>query len=346
MKTHILLLLLILYTLLVNAQSDSSSLAIAFYNTENFFDPADDSLKNDDSYTPDGSNRWNLKKMYHKRDHLAKVFLSMNEWTPPDLIGLAEIENDFVLKALIAHPGMKKYEYKFIHLDSPDSRGIDVAILYRSNRITILDSYPIKIIFPFEPQSKNRDILYVKVLTITSDTLHFFVNHWTSRFGGAGATIMKRNYYAAVLRQKVDSLLQNNPNSSICIVGDFNDYPTDFSLYHILNAREWVEKKSNLVNLMLQYNKFQNKGTHKNEAFWGCLDQIIISSNLLDSLSRISLVENDLIYHPEFLLIPDEKMGGEKPFRTFTGLKYSGGYSDHLPVIVRFRLKKEKVKSG
>ncbi len=346
MKTHVLLLLLILNTLFVNAQSDSSSFAIAFYNTENFFDPANDSLKNDDAYTPDGSNRWSYKKMYHKRDQLVKVFLSMNEWNPPDLIGLAEIENTVVLKALISHPGMKKYGYHFIHFESPDTRGIDVAVLYRSTKVTILETYPISIQFPFDPVSNNRFILYVKALTLSSDTIHFLVNHWTSRFGGAGATILKRNFYAQVLREKVDSLKNSNRNALICIVGDFNDYPTDFSLYHILKASEINKNGADLVNLMLKYSSFQNMGTHKNEVFWGCLDQIILSAPFIDSVFHFQILEREFIYSPDFLLMPDEKYGGFKPFRTFTGLKHTGGFSDHLPVIVVFTINKRGIDSS
>ncbi len=345
MKTLILTVLLFLNTLYSFSQTDSCSLAIAFYNTENFFDPENDSLKNDDSYTIEGGNRWSYKKMYHKRDQLVKVFLSMNEWNPPDLIGLAEIENDVVLKSLIAHPGMNKYGYRFIHFESPDSRGIDVAVLYRSTKVKIIETYPVSIHFLFDPQANNRDILYVKVLTLTSDTIHFFVNHWTSRFGGAGATILKRNYYAQVLRAKVDSLKNTNRTAYICIVGDFNDYPTDFSLYHVLQARE-RDKMGDLVNLMLKYSNFQNIGTHKNEAFWGCLDQIILTSAFFDSTSTFQWSEKELIYNAGFLLIPDEKFGGSKPFRTYTGLKHTGGFSDHLPVIVVFTVKKQEIDSS
>ena len=345
MKTLILPALLLLNILYSFAQTDSCSLAIAFYNTENFFDPENDSLKNDDSYTLEGGNRWSYKKMYHKRDQLVKVFLSINGWNPPDLIGLAEIENDVVLKSLIAHPGMKKYGYRFIHFESSDSRGIDVAVLYRSTKVKIVETYPVPIHFPFDNQGNNRDILYVKVLTLSSDTIHFFVNHWTSRFGGAGATILKRNYYAQVLRAKVDSLKNINRNAFVCMVGDFNDYPTDYSLYHVLQARE-VNKKGDLVNLMLKYNTFQNKGTHKNEAFWGCLDQIILTSNFFDSSSTFQWTDQELIYNADFLLVPDEKFGGSKPFRTYTGLKYTGGFSDHLPVIVIFTMKKKEIDSS
>lgn len=324
------------------SQIDSNWINIMFYNTENFFDPADDSLTNDDSYTLEGMNRWNYKKMYHKRNQIAKVILSITGWNPPALIGLAEIENNEVLESLIRHPGLKKKGYKYIHYESADSRGIDVALLYRSDQIEIINSFPISIIFPFEPKSKNRDILYASVRLPSNDTIHLFVNHWTSRFGGSGATVLKRDYYAQILREKVDSLLSNNPNSYIIIMGDFNDYPKDHSIYTILKAKEKNDPSASKVNLMLEYSVLANEGTHKNEEFWGCLDQFIVSRALIKNESNCSISEEKHIYKPDFLVVPDEKYGGDKPFRTFLGFQYLGGFSDHLPIFLRIEMKKAK----
>lgn len=319
-------------------QRDTNRFSIMFYNTENFFDPADDSLTNDDSYTMEGMNRWSYKKMYHKRNQIAKVILSITGWEPPALIGLVEIENDVVLESLIRHPGLKKRGYKYIHYESADSRGIDVALLYRSDQIEVLNSYPIIITFPFEAQSKNRDILYTSVRLPSNDTVHLFVNHWTSRFGGSGATILKRDFYAQILREKVDSLLSINSNSKIIIMGDFNDYPKDNSIYNILNAKEMDNNSSVLVNLMLNFSILANEGTHKNEEFWGCLDQFIVSRALLSQNSNCRIMIEKPIYKPDFLVIPDDKYGGDKPFRTFLGFQYLGGFSDHLPIYLRISM--------
>lgn len=334
MKKQLLLLPLLTWFAYCSAQFDSNTISIMFYNTENFFDPADDTLKNDDSYTIEGMNRWSYKKMYHKRDQIAKVILSINQWNPPDIIGLAEIENDVVLKSLIRHPGLQKNGYMFIHYESPDSRGIDVAMLYRERTCQILEAFPIPVVFPLEPGSKNRDILYAKVKVKTGDTLHLFVNHWTSRFGGAGATISKRNFYAFMVKEKVDSLLAENAFAHIVIMGDFNDYPTDHSVYTVLEAQEPKEPYPRLINMMLPFHSFQNEGTHKNEAFWGCLDQMILSRSFFLEKSCWKIPKKILIYKPEFLLVPDEKFGGTKPFRTFLGFKYLGGFSDHLPILL------------
>jgi len=316
------------------AQQDTTRYCIAFYNVENLFDPEKDPEKNDEAFTPAGFYHWTYKRFYKKLNALAKVFLAINAWEPPDIIGLAEVENANALSKLCFATGLKAYRYRYVHYDSPDARGIDVALLYRSDRIKILESYPVPVVFPFEPASKNRDILYAKALMAT-DTLHLFVNHWTSRFGGHGATIPKRNYYAQVLRRQVDSLLFINNNAYIIIMGDFNDYPTDESMVRYLQAKNYKTEKNqgSLFNLMFSLTGTQ--GTHKSQEFWGCLDQFIVSKSLIDNENRWQIENGEaIIFDAPFLLVPDEKFGGMKPFRTYSGPRYLGGYSDHLPVKV------------
>ena len=319
----------------VFSQPDSTRYCIAFYNVENLFDPEDDPEKNDDDFTPNGFYHWTNKKFYKKLNDIAKVFLAINGWAPPDIIGLAEIENANVLRKLCYNTGLKAYHYRYVHYDSPDARGIDVALLYRSDRVQILESKPIPVVFPFEPHSKNRDILYVKAL-IPGDTLHLFVNHWTSRFGGYGATIPKRNWYAQTLRKHVDSLLYVNSSACIIIMGDLNDYPTDESVAVYLQAKDYKKDAGNgtLFNLMLPF-VGKNIGTHKSQEFWGCLDQFIVSKSLLNKESSWQ-IENGkaVIFDAPFLLTEDEKFGGVKTWRTYLGPKYLGGFADHLPVKV------------
>jgi len=314
------------------SQSDSTRYCIAFYNVENLFDPENDPKKNDDAFTPSGFYHWTYKRFYKKLNDIAKVFLSINAWNPPDIIGMAEIENANVLNKLCYATGLKAYHYRFVHYDSPDARGIEVGLLYRNDRISILESYPVSVVFPFEPHTKNRDILYVKAL-IPEDTLHLFVNHWTSRFGGYGATIPKRNWYAQLLRVKVDSLLSINKNANIILMGDFNDYPTDESIVTYLQAKQYKNEESegSLFNLMLPL----IGGTHKTQEFWGCLDQFMVSKPLLSSQNNWQ-IENGkaIIFDAPFLLVDDEKYGGVKTFRTYLGPKYLGGFADHLPIKI------------
>jgi predicted extracellular nuclease len=319
------------------SQSDTSRYCIAFYNVENLFDPENDPDKNDDAFTPSGFYHWTYKRFYKKLNDIAKVFLAINGWEPPDIIGLAEIENANVLGKLCYATGLKAYKYRYVHYDSPDVRGVDVGLLYRSDRIKIVESSPVPIVFPFEPHTKNRDLLYVKAL-IAEDTLHLFVNHWTSRFGGYGATIPKRNYYAQALRSKVDSLLLINENANIIIMGDFNDYPTDESMEKYLKTKNYKKEanEGTLFNLMFPIMEDgKNQGTHKSQEFWGCLDQFIVSKSLLNTQNKWQ-VENGrtIIFDAPFLLTEDEKFGGVKTLRTYLGPKYLGGYSDHLPIKI------------
>ena len=318
------------------SQSDTVFYTVFFYNVENLFYPEKDSLKNDGAFTPEGSHRWTYKRYYKKVNQIAKTFLAVNQGDPPEIIGLAEIENEKALRQLCFYSPLKSFNYGYVHYKSPDSRGIDVALLYRKDRVTIVHQEAIGITFPFEPSSKNRDILYVSFHFPEKDTIHLFVNHWTSRFGGYAATIPKRNYYAQCLKNKTDSLKQHFLNPYIVIVGDFNDYPYNESLSKILQAKSISEKKeASLVNLMIEYGNTGNVGTHKYEDFWGCLDQIIVSANLLTE-QELSVYENKAhIMAAPFLLEEDSKYGGYRPFRTYIGFKYLGGFSDHLPVFVR-----------
>ena len=335
-KLRLFFCLVFLFPALNFSQSDTVFRTIFFYNVENLFHPEKDSLKNDGAFTPEGSNRWTYKRYYKKVNQIAKTFLAVNQGNPPEIIGLAEIENEKVLRQLCFYSPLKSFNYRYVHYDSPDPRGIDVALLYRKDLVSIVYQEAISIVFPFEPNSKNRDILYVVFHFPERDTIHLFVNHWTSRFGGYAATMPKRNYYAQCLKEKTDSLKLHLLNPKIVIIGDFNDYPHNESLLKILHAQAISEKKeASLINLMIEYDKADNVGTHKYEDFWGCLDQIIVSNNLLTG-NDLSVYENKAhIMDAPFLLEEDSKYGGYKPFRTYLGFKYQGGFSDHLPVFIR-----------
>lgn len=349
MKNFLFLLILLFLSKISISQVDTSFYCVMFYNLENLFDPRDDSLRNDDAFTPTGMNHWTFSKFNRKINNLAKVILSVNAWSPPDIIGVAEVENEFVLRQLCYQTGLKRYGYKIVHYDSPDSRGIDVALLYRHKNIKILESRAIPIVFPFEPRSKNRDILYVKALTIQNDTLHLFVNHWTSRYSGYAATIAKRNHYASVVRQWNDSLLMKDSSARIIIMGDLNDYPTDESIIEVLQAQPYTGngKLSALNNLMHRFSNMKNVGTHKSGEFWGCLDQMIVSKSLLNNSDSLQIVEQKAeIYQADFMMVPDEKYGGVKNNRTYLGPRYLGGFSDHLPIFLRLLRITNRCQSG
>jgi predicted extracellular nuclease len=188
--------------------------------------------------------------------------------------------------------------------------------------------------------SQTRDILYVQGAPVNGcqDTLHLFVNHWSSRYGGYAATMEKRERAGDILRKKVDSIFGSNPQARMLIMGDFNDYPDDKSItQHLkatLNMSDTALNKNCLLNLMYPYMNKNNIGTHKYQQHWGILDQIIVSQALFNAKIGLRTKNAAHIFNADFLLEKDENNMGVKPFRTYLGMKYVGGFSDHLPIFV------------
>jgi len=311
----------------------ADGLRVMFYNVENLFDTKDDTLKQDQEFLPDGPRNWNEFRFWQKVNKLSSVIISVGGWEPPAVVGLCEVENRNALNALFYGSGLKKYGYNIIHFESPDVRGIDVALAYMPKKLTILHKRAIPVYLGKAFSRPTRDILYVKGLTLSNDTLHFFVNHWSSRWGGEEATRPKRKKAAKTLKSVTDSLRNRPSNQNIVIMGDFNDGPEDFSIHNTLNAKDSAENTF-LVNLMTPYLK-ANRGTHfyKEEtgAEWNILDQIIVSRPLLDRNGPFTKSKAH-IFDADFLLTDDD--GNKKPLRSFIGYRYNGGYSDHLPVYL------------
>lgn len=316
---------------------EMSSFRVMFYNVENLFDVEDDPLTADEEFTPEGERYWNNRKFYQKINNTYKVVMAVGQWNPPAIIGLCEIENRFVLNKLVYETPLKKFDYHIVHEESPDRRGIDVALIYRPEFFNPIHHEAIPIAFPFDSTYPTRDVLYIKGLVSNNDTLHLFVNHWPSRYGGYMATQSKREFVAALVRQKVDSLFQFQPGAAILIMGDFNDDPQDASLSEDLLAKNPVDnpQQSELYNLMLAKDPDWPNGSLKYQGNWNRFDQIIVSGGMLSDTSRLFVnKDGGKIFHDDFLLEQDETHLGDKPNRTYVGFKYNGGFSDHLPVFV------------
>lgn len=308
-------------------------LRIMFYNVENLFDTKDDSLKRDEEFLPDGDRRWNEYRFWKKINHISSVIVSVGGWEPPGVIGLCEVENLNVLKALFYGSGLKRYDYDIVHFESPDVRGIDVALAFRPQKLTLLHKQAIPVYLGKLSSRPTRDILYAKFRTLSKDTLHVFVNHWSSRWGGEEATRHKRIKAAKTLCHYTDSLSNLYTEQNIVIMGDFNDGPDNESIYSVLNARD-TSHGTYLINLMATFN--QNKtGTHfykeTTGAEWHILDQLIISKPLIEN-NNLKTCPKAHIFNAGFLMTKEN--GIKKPYRTFLGFKYIGGYSDHLPVYM------------
>jgi hypothetical protein len=296
-------------------------------------------LKQDNEFTPDAIRHWNFNRYYRKLNNLSKVLIAAGEWESPGIVGLSEVENDMVLAELIRRTPLKKFDYSFVHYDSPDERGLDVALLYRHEILKVLYSKPFRIKFPFDSLHKTRDILYVKGLIINRDTIHLFVNHWPSRREGKEESDQRRAYAASVLKSKADSIKSINNNAYIIIMGDFNDEPSDKSISQILSAKCDTSNltKSDLYNLMCE-NKISGEWTYFYKYLFMrqklLIDQFIVSSNLLHTTGKYYIDKRKgYIFKPDWILKTD-KEGDNKPFSTYTGPHYNGGFSDHLPVYI------------
>jgi len=309
-----------------------------FYNTENFFDSENDSLTNDDEYTSQGDRRWTSARMHSKAERLAKVILAAGKWNPPVFVGLCEIENLKVLELLTGIAPLNKYHYKIVQKDSPDERGIDVALIYRSELFRPFDYQAIPVVDTDDKSFKTRDILRVSGVLNGCDTLHIFVNHWPSRYGGVMETMRFRNLAAEILKKSIQTLKTTFLGAKIICMGDFNDTPNDESLARILEAKESdnPEIKGEMINLSFGWllNRVQ---TIKNQYTWETFDQWIVSDYFLEDRKCIKFLKAE-IFDAGFLLEPDVKFGGVKPKRTYIGFKYQEGFSDHLPILLRFQM--------
>ena len=340
----ILVIVLSLYLLLLHfdlygqSSAAGNEFTFMFYNTENFFDTENDSLTNDEEFTPDADRRWNPARLHSKAERLAKVILAAGKWNAPIAIGLCEVEDQKVLELLTRNEPLAKFRYKIVHKESPDTRGIDVALLYRPELFRPYDYLAIPVIDPKDRSFKTRDILQVSGVINRCDTLHIFVNHWPSRYGGIMETLRYRSLAAETLKKSIQNLFAQYPKAKIICMGDFNDTPTDDSFAKIIEAKESdnPELKGEMINLSAAWisNEIQ---TIKSKYSWEVFDQFIVSDYFLAE-NRCFKFRNAEIFKAGFLLEPDTKFGGVKPKRTYVGFKYQEGFSDHLPVLLRVGL--------
>ena len=299
----------------------SSFLTFMELNCENLFDTRHDSLKNDLEFLPDGSYRWTPYRYWAKLNHLGQEIVALSN-PIPDFVAMCEVENDSVMFDLTRRSLLRNAGYEYVMTSSPDERGIDVALLYQPASFALLHSHSIRI-KPLPDTRPTRDILYASGLIITGDTLHVFVVHAPSRRGGEQASRPYRLHVASQLAEAVDSVYAISRDAKIIIAGDFNDYADSPALQHLYDHH--------LINISADAKGSHGaKATYRWHGEWRSLDQILCSPSL--AARKQSSVIGDL----PFLLEDDEKYGGKKPYRTYLGPRYLGGYSDHLPLVVQF----------
>ncbi|WP_010134613.1 endonuclease/exonuclease/phosphatase family protein [Ochrovirga pacifica] len=305
--------------------------SIAFYNTENLFDYKNDKHTLDSDYTPGGRKKWGHYRYQHKVNKIAKVISKIGTDScmyPPTLIGLAEIETKQVALDIIHCETLRYLDYDCIHYESPDERGIDVALLYHKDFFKLHHSEPIPVNV-FETtgiKDDTRDILYVKG-ELHGEPTHVFVNHWPSRRKGIDKTHLKRIALAQLLSNKISQILEQEPDAKLLIMGDFNDDPFSESLQkHLLPSKLQNPMKSLLSN---------QKGSLIHNGTWHLFDQILHSNSFIEKGNQFVKAK---IFNKEFLTDWTGRNKGE-PLRTYIGKFYRGGFSDHFPVFSIFRKK-------
>ena len=316
------------------------SFRVMFWNVENLFDTQDDPVKNDNEFLPGATRNWTYSRYRDKLAKVAKTIVASGAERVPDLVGLCEVENDSCLEDLTRRSPLREAGYRYVMTDSPDQRGIDVALLYQRGSFKLLQYQSIRIPHDQVKKGPTRDILHVVGQVISGDTLDVMVCHFPSRSGGQAHSEPYRLLAAQVLRQKADSLMHIRQHPYLIIMGDFNDYPSDKSLRKVLCG------KGDLLNLMAG----MAEGTYRYRGEWGIFDQFLVSDNVLAENENVkankenvfTLIENVKILRHSFLLEEDETYGGDKPFRTYNGMRYNGGFSDHLPIALHLFIRDGK----
>lgn len=296
------------------------------FNCENLFDTRHDDGKQDEEFLPESPKRWTNYRYWQKLQHISQAIVSCGEgdtvaWLP-DMALLTEVENDSVMRDLTHRSPLRHARYDYVMTDSPDQRGIDIALLYSPFSFRLISHHSVRV-EPPAGRRPTRDILYACGQVITGDTLHVIGIHAPSRAGGEAASRPYRMKVAERLCQIVDSISKACRDPLVVIAGDFNDYSGDASLLP-LSGRGLTEVSFKAKG------SHGAKGTYRYHGEWGSLDHVFCSQRLT-AMARGCRV-NDM----PFLLEKDKKYGGVKPRRTYLGPRYLGGFSDHLPLVATF----------
>ena len=302
----------------------SSFLTFVELNCENLFDYRHDNLKQDQEYLPESAKHWTKKRYWRKLNNIAQELISTCEEGVPDLIALCEVENDSVMVDLCRRSLLRTAGYEYVMTQSPDMRGVDVALLYQPLSFALDTAFALRV-DPVKSMRPTRDILYARGRVVSGDTLHVFVVHAPSRYGGEHYSRPFRQAVIQRLCRSLDSLSSVSPQAQILIAGDFNDSADSPVLLQL-------EGKGvrNLTGAATGQNGV--RGTYRYQGEWGSLDHVFGSPAIM------GLVDSVFIHAPRFILETDKEYGGWRPRRTYNGMRYQPGYSDHLPLVLRIKL--------
>lgn len=342
-----LTIVIVFLSVSANAQKKYSVYGVGFYNQENLFDCTHDEGKNDYDFTPNGLYKWNQMKYESKLRNMSKVLAEMGTDVLPNtgcaFIGLAEVENAHVLEDLIAQPSLAGRDYKYVHIEGPDKRGIDCALLYNPKLFSVRNSKLVPYVYERNEDEKyaTRGFLTVSG-TMADEHVTVVVCHWPSR----GAGLYYRELAGKQVKALKDSLLREDPNVKVLVMGDMNDDPTDKSMFECLSAKPNLGE----VGVDDMYNPWYNNlvkeniGTLKYQGRWNLFDQIVLTPNFLNmnnqkNFSSLKFWKNQIFRRDYLFQETGSRKGNTK--RTTDGGVWLDGYSDHLPVIV-YLIKEQK----
>jgi predicted extracellular nuclease len=316
------------------AQS-KSSITVAFYNCENFFDTKDDPNKKDEEFLPESPLKWDETRFMNKLTKIAQVLDSTVAGEGlPALVGLVEIENKEVLEELVSKSQFKTKAYGVLSTDSPDERSIDVGLLYDKSVFTLVDFKEINATNSALGAYKTRNVLFATLKATNGDVIYVFVNHWPSRREGEKESEPRRIFAAEQVRNKINELQKKDAKAKVIVMGDFNDHPDNSSILNTLKASDKPKDKGDLYNAY-QTLDAAKQGTHYYDKEWRVLDQIIVSQSFIGAKKGYKFdPKNAHILRKDFVLYKNPKTGEEKPNRTYSGEKYYNGYSDHLSIYI------------
>jgi len=313
----------------VMPHAGAQEFSVMFYNAENLFDTFDDTTKNDDEFLPHGSRRWTGTRYRKKIAGVSRVIAAAGEWELPAVIGVCEVENEKVVKDLAYSTLLSAGNYGIVHRESPDPRGIDLALLFRR------EMFRIEAVRSWVPERsegpawESRNLLYVK-MTMDDDTLHVILCHFPSRRGGVLAAEGLREEMAELVRVKADSVVSSSADASVIVMGDFNARPDDKIMTEMAGDDLLVNAAEGL--------SAGGEGSYRFQGTWEMIDQILITAAMTDgSGSFMADPRSFRCVSVPFMLTADPDYPGKKPFSTYGGFRWSGGYSDHLPVMIRLR---------
>lgn len=315
---------------------------IAFWNVENLYDTIDDRFRKDDEFTPLGTNLWTASRYTQKIDHLAEVIRKIGQEECAEgaaVIGLCEVENRSVLNDLVNSPALKERKYNVLHIEGPDPRGIDPALIYDPKRFRPQRTLAYNFRLSTDSTHRTRHILVVRG-QLGGESVVFLINHWPSRRGGEKQSRPNRLAAARTAHRVCDSVMKASPSVKLFVMGDFNDDPTSQSL-QLLTCTPEEKHPATKICLYNPMEKLLASGIGS-LAFrdnWNLFDQILLSQNCLKGAGWS--YSDARVFNPSFLRNAFGKYKGY-PLRTFSGPVYVGGYSDHFPVYLRLT----KDKSG